>query len=57
VQSALRSWQNPRATGDNTNAYLRLMLQAGYRLPFDEPEFDQYADRFYARLLDEASDR
>ena len=57
VQSALRSWQNPRATGDNTNAYLRLMLQAGYRLPFDDPEFDQYADRFYARLLDEASDR
>jgi exonuclease V gamma subunit len=57
VQSALRSWFNPRATGDNTNSYLKLVLQAGYRLPFDDPEFDVCARRLYAGLLDEASDR
>jgi exodeoxyribonuclease V gamma subunit len=57
VQSAMRAWQNSRAAGDNTNAYLKLALQAGYRLPFDDPDFDAYAARLYARLLDEASDR
>ncbi|MGD8349336.1 MAG: exodeoxyribonuclease V subunit gamma, partial [Gammaproteobacteria bacterium] len=58
LAGALRPWQNSRASGgDILNPYLQLVLQAGHRLPFDDPEFDDCARRLYARLLDEASDR
>lgn len=52
VDSAFRVWHNPRAKGgDKNNSYLELALQGGHRLPFDDPEFDDCANRLYTRLL------
>ncbi len=50
---ALRPWQNQWGLGgDNTNPYIRLVLRGGYELPIGNSEFDCYAQRLYAQLLD-----
>jgi exodeoxyribonuclease V gamma subunit len=50
---AYKYWQNTFSRGgDRDNAYLQLVLRAGYRLPFEDDEFGRYARRLYTRLLE-----
>ena len=48
--SAWRSWSNPYGHEAN-DAYLQLMLRAGFAAPIDEPEFAECAQRLYGALL------
>ena len=48
--SAWRSWSNPYGHEAN-DAYLQLMLRAGFAAPIDEPEFAECAQRLYGTLL------
>ncbi|MCP4874268.1 MAG: exodeoxyribonuclease V subunit gamma [Gammaproteobacteria bacterium] len=47
-------WQNKWAQnsgGDTSDHYIEMILQGGYRLPFDQDRFEDYAQRLYTRLL------
>ena len=55
LNKAIGNWNNPyNPGGDRSNPYLQLVLRAGHGLPFADDEFDRYARRIYARLLDVA---
>jgi len=50
---AIGTWKNTyNPGGDRDNPYLQLVLRAGHGLPFADEEFDRYARRIYARLLE-----
>ena len=48
--SAWSSWRNEYG-GDGRDAYLGLLLNAGFEPPIDEPDFAACAERLYADLL------
>ncbi|HEY5740171.1 MAG TPA: exodeoxyribonuclease V subunit gamma [Gammaproteobacteria bacterium] len=52
-----RLWSNRRGGGDRGNPYLALVMQGGYREPFEDAGFDDCAARLYARLLAVAEKR
>jgi len=50
---ALRPWQTQWGQGgDNGNPYIQLVLRGGHELPIGSADFDRYARRLYAQLLD-----
>ena len=52
LEAANKKWHDVWTRGgDRDNSYLHLVLQAGYELPFAEPEFDRCARRLYDDLL------
>ena len=51
----MRLWQNPWNTGGDSNSpYIELSLRDDFDLPIGSAEFDRYARRLYARLLESA---
>ena len=53
IARALRPWHNPwGASGDPHDPYIDLILRNGHELPVGSDEFQDYAQRFYGRLLE-----
>jgi len=50
---ALQPFENTHSLGgDSNNPYIRLVLRGGHAMPVGSPDFDRYANRLYARLLE-----
>ena len=49
-----RGWHSEWSVGgDSKDPYIQLVLRAGHNLPFDSTDFDHYAQRLYAQLLEQ----